>query len=439
MTVTQKPRSEAVGERVLRKVTWRLMPLLIGMYLMSFIDRVNIGVAALTMNADLGLTMTMYGFASGIFFLGYLLFQVPSNWMFHRVGMRRWMTVLLIVWGCCSAAGALVIGPHSLYAQRLVLGVAEAGFYPAAICYLGHWFPARERARKVALFLLAIPLANTIGAPLSALLVEHAGLGGLPGWRTMFLAEGLPTVGLGLLVAKVLPNTPREARWLTSAEQAWLIGQLADDTPTQPTSDRHIRRPFAAALTDPRVLVLALVNAGLYFGLYSLQFFLPSLIKGLRPGSSISSVGWLVAVCYAVSALAMMGWSRHSDRAAERTRHLVVPALAGAAVLVAAVAAGSGQLLLVGVTVTAACVFAALPVFWSLPATFLSGAAAAAGIAAINAISSLASFLGPYATGALKDATGSFTPSLLLLAASLALTGAVVPVAAILIRRTALR
>lgn len=273
MTVTETPASTASGDLVLRKVTWRLMPLLVGLYVMSFIDRVNIGVAALTMNADLGLTMTMYGFASGIFFVGYLLFQVPSNWMFHRIGMRRWMTVLLIVWGCCSAAGALVLGPYSLYAQRLVLGVAEAGFYPAVICYLGHWFPAREHARKVALFLLAIPLANTIGAPLSSLLVEHAALGGLPGWRVMFLAEGLPTIALGALIAKVLPNSPREARWLSCAEQSWLIGQLADDTPPRPPSARLRRSPFTAALTDPRILVLALVNAGLYFSLYSLQFF----------------------------------------------------------------------------------------------------------------------------------------------------------------------
>lgn len=402
---------------VVRRVAWRLLPLLLLLYVVSFVDRVNIATAALQMNADLGLTATTYGLASGSFFLTYLLCQVPANWLFQRVGMRRWMAILLTAWGLCSAATAFVTGPVSLTVARLALGAAEAGFYPAVICYLARWFPARFRARAVAVFLLAIPVANILGMPLSSALLQHAGLAGIPGWRTLFLVEGLPAVVLAVVAARALPDGIAQARWLSVSDRNWLSQQIGTDaeSPTKSTG-------LASVLTDRRTVLLAVTNIGLYFALYAVQFFLPQIIARLSPHASITDIGWSGAGCYLFAAAAMIGWSMHSDNSRDRTYHLIGPAFLGALALGGTVISGSNQLLLAGVTIMAACTFAAIPVFWSLTTTLWSGAAAAAGVAAVNAISSLASFLGPSLTGLLTDASGNFDLALLVAAGFLILT-----------------
>jgi ACS family tartrate transporter-like MFS transporter len=401
---------------LLRRVGRRLLPLLLVLYVVAFLDRVNIATAALTMNADLRLSASTYGLVSGSFFLGYVAFQVPANWVFHRVGIRRWLAVLLVAWGLFAAAPAFVDSAGALIITRIGLGVAEAGFYPAVVCYLGRWFPPAARARALAVFLLAIPIANIVGMPLSSLLVAHGGLGGFAGWRVMFIAEGLPAAVLALGALRGLADSPEHASWLTAAEKAALARHLVPETAGRGSS-------FAAALTDRRMFALAAINAGFYFGQFGVQFFLPLILKTLYPRASITMIGGLGAACFTAAALAMLAWSRHSDRRAERTIHLAVPALAGAVVMAGAVACGSPLLLALGVAGTTVCVLAAIPVLCSITTACWSGAAAAGGIAAVNSIASIASGLGPYVTGFVTDATGGYNTALLLIAAALACTG----------------
>lgn len=401
---------------LVRRVGRRLLPLLLVLYVVAFLDRVNIATAALTMNADLKLSASAYGLVSGSFFLGYVAFQVPANWVFHRVGIRRWLAILLTGWGVLAAAPAFVDTAGGLIIARIGLGVAEAGFYPAVVCYVGQWFPPAARARALAVFLLAIPIANIVGMPLSSLLVQHGALGGFAGWRVMFLAEGIPAAALALVALRGLADSPEHARWLTATEKAALAGLLVSKAPARGAS-------FAAAFTDRRMFALAAINAGLYFGQFGVQFFLPLILKTLYPRASITMIGALGAACFAAAALAMLGWSHHSDRRGERTAHLAAPALAGAVVMAGAVASGSRLLLALGVAATTVCVLAAIPVLCSITTACWSGAAAAGGIAAVNSIASLASGLGPYVTGFVTDATGGFDTALLLIAAALACTG----------------
>jgi len=421
----QQPRGTpsriAVGHRpdeglLWRRVGRRLLPLLLVLYVVAFLDRVNIATAALTMNADLGLSASTYGLVSGSFFLGYVAFQVPANWVFHRVGIRRWLAVLLTGWGLFAAAPAFVDDAAGLIITRIGLGVSEAGFYPAVVCYLGRWFPPAARARALAVFLLAIPIANIVGMPLSSLLVAHGALGGLAGWRVMFLAEGLPAAVLALVALRGLTDSPEHADWLTTAEKTTLAGHLASDNAGRGAS-------FAAALTDRRMYALAAINAGLYFGQFGVQFFLPLILRTLYPHASIITIGGLGAACFTAAALAMLSWSRRSDRRGERTTHLAAPALAGAVVMAGAVACGSPLLLALGVAVTTVCVLAAIPILCSITTACWSGAAAAGGIAAVNSIASIASGLGPYVTGVVTDTTGGYDTALLLIAAALAGTG----------------
>lgn len=401
---------------LLRRVGRRLLPLLLVLYVVAFLDRVNIATAALTMNADLKLSARTYGLVSGSFFLGYVAFQVPANWMFQRVGIRRWLAILLTGWGVLAAAPAFVDTAGGLILTRIGLGIAEAGFYPAVICYLGRWFPPAARARALAVFLLAIPIANIVGMPLSSLLVAHGALGGLAGWQVMFVAEGIPAAVLALVALRGLADSPEHARWLTTAEKAALARHAVPKTPPGGS-------PFAAAFTDRRMFTLAAINAGLYFGQFGVQFFLPLILKTLYPHASITMIGAIGGACFTAAALAMLGWSRHSDRRGERTTHLAAPALAGAVMLASAVASGSRVLLAVGVAVTTVCVLAAIPVLCSITTACWTGAAAAGGIAAVNGIASIASGLGPYVTGFVTYATGGYDTALLLIAAALACTG----------------
>jgi ACS family tartrate transporter-like MFS transporter len=403
-----------IDRRVVRRAARRLLPLLVLLYLVNYLDRVNVGFAALTMNADLGLSSAAYGLGAGLFFIGYFFFEVPSNVVLHKVGARLWIARIMITWGLVASATAFVQGELSFYVVRVLLGVAEAGFFPGVLLYLTYWFPRAERARIVALTFLAVPLASVIGSPLSTVLIQHGeGLLGFDaGWRFMFFVEGLPALALGVAVLFMLPDRPTTARWLTPAEATALEQHLAAE------DSREVGRevPTREALTDPRVLALSVVYFGIVFGLYVLAFFLPQVVQGFEEdfGTTFSllQVGLVTAVPYVFAAAAMVLWARHSDRTGERAGHVAVPAAVGAVAVAAALYMDSPLAVMVCITICAMGVYAAIPVFWQLPTRLLSGVGAAAGIALINSFGNLSGFLGPYLTGWLEDLTGSFRAGL---------------------------
>lgn len=410
MSAQPTARSEdELGRRVTRKVARRLVPFLGLLYFVNYLDRTNIGFARLTMSDDLRLTATMFGLASGLFFIGYLVFEVPSNLLLHRLGARRWIARILVSWGVVAAAMSFVPNVGWLYALRVLLGVAEAGFFPGVILFLTYWFPRRERARVTGLFLIAIPLSSALGSPISGAILQYAdGLFGLAGWRLTFLFEALPAIILGVICWFYLTDRPADAHWLTEEERTWLTTEM--DGEAEQTSNEYgwsLRR----SLTSPRVLALAFVYFGVVYGLYALGFFLPGIVEGFskRFGTSFSlfQTGLITGIPYLVGVVAMVLWSRHSDAKNERVWHTAAAALLGAVTIPVALYLQSPFAVMVAVTLTAIGIFAALPVFWPLPSVFLTGTAAAAGIALINSLGNLAGFVAPYVTGALTDATGS--------------------------------
>jgi D-galactonate transporter len=412
-----------LARRTIRKVAWRLVPFMGLLYLLAFLDRVNIGFAALTMNADLGLTPRMFGLASGIFFLGYVLFEVPSNVMLERFGARLWIARITISWGLLSAATAFVAAPMHLYVLRFLLGVAEAGFFPGMILYLTYWFPAPYRARILSAFMVALPVSSVIGGPLSTaiLTVDTAGL---RGWQWMFLIEGVPAVLFGIAVLFVLRDRPSRAAWLAEDERQWLEEELESERSQHSAQQRRLMQ----ALRNPRVWALGLVYFGMVVGLYAFNFWLPQMVQALGRLST-SQVGLAVAVPYAIAAVVMMLWGRRSDRKADRTWHIAMPAFVAAAALGASAQLTDSPLLgAVMLSVGAICIYAALPVFWTLPTSMLAGSAAAAGIALINSIGNVGGFLGPTLVGYVRDATGSYAASLWVLAAMIAFSGIAVMV-----------
>ncbi|MFC9557423.1 MFS transporter [Rhodococcus sp. NPDC056960] len=421
--VLQKSEIEA---RVVRKVARRLIPFLGLAYFVNYLDRTNIGLAKLTMSEELGLTETMFGLASGLFFIGYLLFEVPSNLALHRFGARRWIARIMLTWGIVAAAMAFVPSTGWLYSLRTLLGIAEAGFFPGVLLYLTLWFPRAYRVRLMGLFLLALPVSSALGAPLSSAIIQYwDGLFGLSGWRIMFLVEGIPAVLLAVVTWFYLTDRPSQATWLDDDEKIWLTREL-DSEASESGSHGSVRR----ALTDSRVWMLGLVYFGITYGLYSLSFFLPTIVAGFKKtfdtDFSLFTTGLIVAVPFAIGAVAMVLWSSHSDRTGERIWHVAVPALIGAVSIPVALYMQSPLTTMIAVTINAVGVFCALPVFWYLPSTFLTGAGAAAGIAVVNSVGNMSGFGAPYVTGWLFDATGNSR-------AGLWVVGAVMLVAVVLV------
>ncbi|NIL91691.1 putative tartrate transporter [Rhodococcus fascians] len=403
--ITTKPEIET---RVVKKVARRIIPFLGVAYFVNYLDRTNIGLAKLTMSDELGLTETMFGLASGLFFIGYLLFEVPSNLALHKFGARRWIARIMVSWGIVAAAMAFVPTAGWLYGLRIVLGIAEAGFFPGVLLYMTMWFPRAYRVRLMGLFMLALPVSSALGAPLSSAIIQYwDGLFGLSGWRVMFLFEGLPAIVLGVITWFYLTDRPSQATWLDD-EKSWLTAELESEGSSK---SAHITGSVKRALTDARVWMLGLVYFGITYGLYSLSFFLPSIVAGFKKtfdtDFSLVTTGLIVAVPFAVGALAMVLWSRHSDRTGERTWHVAIPTLIGAVSIPVALYMDSPFTTMIAVTVNAVGVFCALPVFWYLPSAFLTGAGAAAGIAIINSVGNLSGFGAPYVTGWLIDATGN--------------------------------
>lgn len=400
-----------IRERVVQKVAWRLLPFLGLLYFVNYLDRTNIGFAAPHgMNEALGFDKAAFGLASGIFFIGYLLLEVPSNLMLHKVGARRWIARIMVSWGIVASAMAFVPNGLTMYALRFVLGIAEAGFFPGIILYLTLWFPKRERARAVALFMVAIPLSSVFGSPLSAWLIAagHGVLFGLDGWRFMFLVEGLPAVLLGVMCWFYMTDRPQDAAWLDADERTWLQHEM--DTERVQTAQRY-HYPLGKALTQPRMLALAFVYFGIVYGLYAVGFFLPTIIAGFQQTFnthySIVEQGFIVAIPYLFGAVTMYLWARHGDSTRERVWHVAIPAIIGGLAIPVALYMQSPFTTMIAVTICAMGICAALPTFWALPTMFLTGAAAAGGIALINSLGNLAGFVGPYVTGWLTDLTGN--------------------------------
>jgi ACS family tartrate transporter-like MFS transporter len=403
--------SAELETRALRKVTLRIVPFVMLLYFIAFIDRVNIGFAALTMNKDLGFSPTVFGFGAGIFFLGYFLFEVPSNLVLNKVGARIWIARVMITWGLISGAMAFVQGPNSFYALRFLLGAAEAGFFPGIILYLSYWFPARQRAAVTAIFMAAAPLSTVLGSPVSGALLEMHGLLGLSGWQWMFIVEAVPALILGVVVLFYMTDRPEKATWLRDDERNWLVTTMnAEAAKKAGTASHSVWR----GLADPRVIALSLVYFGTSAGLYTLGIWAPQIIKEF--GLSSLQVGFLNALPGIVAIVAMVVWARHSDRSGERTWHVVGACLLACLGLVLAGFAGSVTAVLLALTLVNIGISSAKPPLWSMPTLFLSGSAAAAGIATINSIGNLGGFVGPAMIGWIKDITGSFQGGLFFVA-----------------------
>jgi ACS family tartrate transporter-like MFS transporter len=395
----------ALERATLRRVTRRLVPFMFLLYIANYLDRVNVSFAALQMNRDLGFSAAAYGLGAGMFFLGYCLFQVPSNLVLARVGARRWIGAIMIVWGVIASAMMLVRGVASFYSLRFLLGVVEAGFFPGMILYLTYWFPAAARARAVATFMTAIPISGVVGGPLSGALLGLHGVAGLTGWQWLFLLEGLPAVLLGVVSLRVLTDRPDAAAWLPAEGRDWLVRRLREEQAR--TAERH-GLSLRQALLDGVVWRLGLLYFLIVVGLYGQGLWLPQLIKGSSALSDFR-IGVLAAGPALAAALAMVWIGTHSDRTGERHAHIAVPLVVGALGFAATAAVRDSPLLATATLSLAAIGFTgALGPFWALPTTFLSGTAAAGGIALINSLGNVAGFAGPYLVGLVKDATGGF-------------------------------
>ncbi len=404
---------EALERRTIAKVSARLVPFLILCYFVAYLDRVNVGFAALTMNKDLGLSASAFGFGAGIFFLAYFLFEVPSNLFLERVGARKWIARIMFTWGVISGGTAFVRGETSFYVVRVLLGIAEAGFFPGIIFFLTLWFPAVYRARIIGYFMAAIPLSTVIGAPVSGLLLGLDGLGGMKGWQWLFILEAMPALILSVVVYFYLTDRPADATWLEPDERAWLVARLEQERTKRETVRRY---SVTQALVNPKVLALSLVYFGAVATNYGLSFFLPQIVKAF--GVSNLQAGFVTALPYVVGVISIVWWGRHSDRTMERRFHLAFPLFVASAGIAASTAFDDPTLKMLALSIAGFGIFGCLPVFWTFPTAFLSGAAAAGGIALINSIGNLAGFAGPYAMGRIRDVTGSYTLGLLSLSAA---------------------
>jgi len=401
------------SDHILARAAWRLIPFMSLMYVVSFLDRVNISFAALRMNQDLGFSPEVYGFASGVFFFGYFLFEVPSNLMLQKVGARLWMCRICVSWGLLSMLTAFCREPVSFCIVRFLLGAAEAGLYPGMVLYMTYWFPSSTRARFIALFLAGVPLSNVIGSPISSSLLGLSGHG-LAGWQWMIVLEGIPSLVCGIATLWALPDGPAKAKWLSEDEKRIIAARLA----TEPKGALHGLKEL---LTDRRIWILMIPDFSVVFPLYALNFFLPQMVHGM--GYSVAETGRIVALPYllAMGAMVALGWS--SDKSGNRAGHVAFGAFAGMVGLAVAMTANANWAVIAGLCLATSGIYAALAVFWTLPASLLRGTAAAAGLALLNSFSNLGGFFGPTVMGWAKQQTGTYSPGLGIIAGTLVLGG----------------
>lgn len=407
--------SQAIEKSAIRKVSLRLVPFVALMFFINFLDRTAISFAGPNgMTQDLGLTAVQFGLASGVFFIGYILLEVPSNLALHRFGARKWLARIMVSWGIVSLLFTWVSSVEGLYTLRMLLGIAEAGFFPGAILFLSMWVPAKHRSKVLSLFYLAQPLTVVLGAPLAAALIEQHGLFGLSGWRVMFLGVSLPAIVIGIVAWFYLVDSPREAKWLNKEEKAWLTKALEKEQREKGTTAHASLR---SVMTNGRVWLLCLIYFGFIYGLYALAFFLPTIIAGFQQqfGTSFNVIekGLITGAPYLVAAVVMFFWSSDASRRGCKTWHIALPALTGAVSVPLALYMESPLATMLVISVTASSIFAALPNFWTLPTQFLTGASAAAAIALINTLGNVAGFSAGYLTGMLHDATGGYTVSMM--------------------------
>jgi ACS family tartrate transporter-like MFS transporter len=408
-------------DQVFAKCERHLIPFLALLYLFSIVDRLNVGFAALTMNADLGFSPSVFGFGAGIFFVGYMLFQVPANLMLIQFGARRWVFTILIVWGAISAACAFVQGPTSFYVLRFLLGVAEAGLFPGVVLYLTYWFPQERRARAIAGFMAASPLAFIIVGPLSGVLLTMDGFAGLKGWQWLFLIEGLPACLLAFALLVLVPDRPDDATWLSADEKRVIASRLAQEEATT-------ERPgFWTALTDLRLYALGIAYIAVGAGGYGMRLWLPQIVQSMG-FSNFTNSTFVSPMPYLIAVGAMIWWGHSSDKSGERIWHIVLPVLlAAAGFAIGAAFSAHDAVVLIGITLVIIGLDAVIGPFWALPSSFLRGPAAAGGIALINTFGTGAGgFIGPYVIGELREATGGFSASMAVLAIGLLGTCAIV-------------
>lgn len=405
----------------IRAISWRLIPFLVLAYFLAYLDRVNLGFAALTMNAELNFSPTVFAWGAGIFFIGYFLFEVPSNIALEKFGASRWIARIMVTWGLISALMAVVSGPWSFYSLRFLLGIAEAGFFPGIILYLTYWYPAEYRARFLAAFAIAVPVSTVIGAPISGMLLGLDGMMGLKGWQWLFIIEGIPSVVLGVICWFYLTDRPSQATWLSVEQKAWLASRIDAEVAAKKEAGQMT---LWQTMASGRVLMLSLIYFCFVAALYGMQFWLPQIVKAF--GFSNVQTGFVTAIPYAFGSVAMILWARHSDRTRERVWHVGLPMILIAVSLGAAGLITDPTWTMVALTVAAIGVFCTFALFWTLPTSWLTGAAAAGGIAMINSIGNLAGFGGPYLIGWIKEATGSTSTGLLVLAVMPLIAGALV-------------
>ena len=413
MTTNHRPINGApmVASATLRKVTRRLIPFLILLYIIAWLDRANIGFAALHMNADLGFSSGAFGLGSGIFFIGYMLFEVPSNLILHRVGARLWIARIMVTWGLLSMSMMFVRTPWSFYVLRFLLGAAEAGFFPGVLYYLSLWYPSAHRAKAIAGFMAAIPFTGLIGGPVSGAILGLNGAQGLAGWQWLFLLEGLPAILVGFIVPFCLTNGPEHAGWLKGPEREWLVATLASE---RRACDERRQVTLRAALTDRTVLTLGTLGIFTAMGFYGYTYWSPLIIKSVT-GASDLNVGLIVAAISAAAVVAMLLNGAHADRTGELPVHAAVAALVMASGFAGCAVLRPPTLVLLALALVPIGWCAMLPAFWSIPSRFLTGRAAAGGIAMVNSIPNIGAFLGPALIGYLKDRTGTYHAAFLLL------------------------
>ncbi len=410
-----------LGEAVVRKVRWRVLPFLILCFFVAFLDRVNVGFAALQMNQDLGFTPEVYGLGAGLFFIGYFFFEIPSNLALHRFGARRWIARILVTWGILAIGMAWVSGTTSFYVMRFLLGAAEAGFFPGVLLYMTYWFPREARARVMATFSLGSVVSLVIGAPLSGFILSISG-GGLANWQWLFIVEGVPAVMLGVVTLFVMTDRPADATWLGAAEKRWLADTLAAEASAKPAESRM---GALATLKDPRAVVLAFAAMLNIVAIYGISLWLPQIVKSVGNLSNLQ-VGFISALPFLCTAVAMMLNARHSDRHGERRFHILVPAVLGGCGFVLAALSTSPLVGLLGICVAAMGIWCANTVFWTVPMQIFSGVSAAAALGLINSIGNLGGFIGPYLTGWIRQASGGYPAALMTLGGALACFGVVV-------------
>jgi MFS transporter, ACS family, tartrate transporter len=400
--------TEAVERSAIRKIYVRLLPIALLTYFLCYVDRINVGFAALTMRGDLGLSAADFGFAAGTFYWGYFIFEVPSNIIMEKVGARLWIARIMITWGLLSGATALVTGAQSFAVIRFFLGLAEAGFFPGLVLYFTYWFPSYHHARIMSAFLVGLPVAVAAGAPLSTAFLALDGVFGLRGWQHMYLLEAIPTVLIGFVVLFVLTDRPEQAKFLTDDERAWLTTTLANERKSKESIKRF---SMWQAMFDPKVLLLSLNYLGIVTASLGMLIFIPQIIKSLGVSSNMT-VGWLTMIPYVCATFSLVGWGYISDRMNERRWNLFWTCVVSTVGLVIAAATMGTWWALVGMTIAACGFYGSKGPFWAMPPMFLTGPAAAAAIAWINSIGNLGGFFGPWYVGAVKDATGSYAGGL---------------------------